>query len=156
MRLSLLSLFTIITFSLHAQGPELPLLQGSVLNRTCRIKPGTYKLAPQAETFNNPVNLAKVQGVVLVMGENVVIDFQNAELSGNEMVRQPDQFVGLAVRVTGKNITIKNLRVRGYKIALLADGVEGLTLENCDFSYNYRPKLLSGRKAENEADWLYY
>ena len=156
MRLSIFFFFILIATILHAQGPELPLMQGSVLNRSCRIKPGTYKLTPQAETFNNPVNLAKVQGVVLVMGENVVIDFQNAELSGNEMVRQPDQFVGLAVRVTGKNITIKNLRVRGYKIALLADGVDRLTLENCDFSYNYRPKLLSGRKAENEADWLYY
>jgi len=156
MRLSLFLFFTLTTFSLHAQGPELPLMQGSVLNRSCRIKPGTYRLAPQAERFENAVNLAKVQGVVLVMGENVTVDFQNAELSGSELVKQPDQFTGIAIRVSGKNITIKNLRVRGYKIALLADGVDSLTLENCDFSYNYRPKLLSGRKTENEADWLSY
>ena len=54
----------------------------------------------------------------------------------------------------GKNITIKNLKARGYKVALLARNVSNLTIDNCDFSYNYRQHLNSTQEKEDISDWL--
>ncbi|MFM8486790.1 MAG: hypothetical protein ACKOCH_10665, partial [Bacteroidota bacterium] len=56
----------------------------------------------------------------------------------------------------GKFVTLKNARVRGFKIALLAENATSLRLENCDFSYNYRPRLHSIREREDFSDWLSY
>ena len=38
----------------------------------------------------------------------------------------------------------------------MADGVKGLTIDNCDLSYNWRQHLLSTREKENEEDWMSY
>lgn len=93
--------------------------------------------------------------ILWIRGNNVVVDFNGAILEGTDQPNQPDTFKGLGIKVEqGHNITIKNLTVRGYKIALLAEGVDSLQLINCDFSYNYRPRLYSLRERESLADWL--
>ena len=53
-------------------------------------------------------------------------------------------------------MTLKNASVRGFKIALLAENAASLRLENCDFSYNYCPRLHSIREREDFSDWLSY
>ena len=131
---------------LFAQIPEITLVKGVVITQSCKIAPGNYLLV------SNP----DLGGAVTIHGENLVIDFQNAEMRGAADGVLPNLFTGTAIVVKGKNITLKNARARGYKVALFAEGVEGLTLENCDFSYNYRPRLRSIREREDFSDWLSY
>ena len=71
-------------------------------------------------------------------------------------MKQPDTFTGVAVLIEGKNVTIKNLKANGYKIALMARSVEGIVIENSDLSYNYRPRLNSSQEKEDISDWMSY
>lgn len=90
--------------------------------------------------LNGSDNLEKP--VLVIEGNGITVDFNNAILQGSNDKSLPEGFYGLGILVkNGQNITIKNLTVRGYKIGLKAIGVDSLKLENCDFSYNYRSKI---------------
>lgn len=157
MRHLLLFLLSLAGSFLTAQVPEITLTKGLIIKQSCRIKAQTYTLAGNpADKFEPPADPAKAIAVITIMGDHLTVDFQNAELRGALSQIRPDEFTGVAIRVQGQHVTVKNARARGYKIALLATGADHLTLENCDFSYNYRPRLLSTREKEDEADWLSY
>ncbi len=96
--------------------------------------------------------------LIHISGKNLVIDFNQSTLNGTNHPERPDLMKGLAIQIDkgSENITIKNLSIHGYKIAFLADSVLKLSIIHCDFSYNYRPKLFSGREKENEQDWMSY
>jgi parallel beta-helix repeat protein len=96
--------------------------------------------------------------LIQISGKNIVVDFNQSILQGSLHPDRPDLMKGLAIKIEkgSENITIKNLTVHGYKIALLADSVLNLSILNCNFSYNYRPRLLSGREKEDEQDWMSY
>jgi parallel beta-helix repeat protein len=142
-------LLSIVLLSvLSMNGQEKLLTKGMVLTKTTRIKEQVYKLDAAG---------ALDQGVIIIEGDNITVDFNNAQLQGSNTKKTPDEFAGVALLIrNGKNITIKNLKARGYKIALLARNVEGLTISNCDFSYNYRPKLNSTQEKEDISDWMSY
>lgn len=125
---------------------QISLSNGLILTESCKVTPGKYAISPASEK----------EACITISGENLVIDFQNAEMRGAEEGVLPNLFSGTAIVIKGKNITLKNARARGYKIALFAEAVEGLTLDNCDFSYNYRPRLRSVREREDFSDWLSY
>lgn len=119
---------------------------GVTLNTSTQILKGNYFLEG---SINEPQ--------IIITGEDITIDFNNAELSGNKNINEPDKFTGIAVLVKGgKNITIINANIKGYKIALLAQNVSNLKVINCNFSYNFRPKLYSQREYEDFSDWLSY
>lgn len=141
--LSVITLF--ISFTLVAQ--EVPLIQGMRINKSTKIKKDNYKLHPVTDSL----------AVIIIEGDNITVDFNQAILQSGAPVNEPDRFSGLAILVRkGKNITIKNAIARGYKVALKAENIQGLTIQNCDFSYNYRPRLLSTQLKENIADWMSY
>ena len=96
--------------------------------------------------------------LIHISGKNLVIDFNQSILNGSNHAERPDLMKGLAIKIEkgSENISIKNLSVHGYKIALLADSVSNLSIINCNFSYNYRPHLFSGREKEAEQDWMSY
>jgi len=146
MKIFCLLLLALLPACLLAQTSEISLTKGLIIKESCKILPGNYSISLSSE---------KEPGIT-ISGENLVIDFQNAEMRGAPEGVLPNQFSGRAILIKGKNITLKNARARGYKIALFAEGVEGLTLENCDFSYNYRPRLRSIREREDFSDWLSY
>ncbi|HEY0733167.1 MAG TPA: right-handed parallel beta-helix repeat-containing protein, partial [Chitinophagaceae bacterium] len=136
----------LVAFVLHAQ--EVALKNGLVIRKNTKVKKGTYLLKAKD-------NLST--GVIIIEGNNITIDFNNAILKGSDLVQKPDAFKGLAVYIRkGKNITIKNLNAIGYKVALLARNIEGLTIENCNFSYNYRQHLNSSQVKEDISDWMSY
>jgi len=144
-------------FPLFAQTPEISLRSGLVITQSCRIKPDIYRLnGSQADVFNKAGGLSKTKPVILVSGDNITVDFQNAILQGSNDKTRPNEFYGVAILVKGKNITLKHAKAQGYKVALLADGAGNLTLDDCNFSYNYRPKLRSGLEREDFSDWLSY
>lgn len=110
-----------------------------------------------AKTYNINAGDSTDQPVIIVEGNDMVIDFGGLVLQGSNDKKTPDEFYGLGILVKGgKNITIKNLTVKGYKWGLMAVGVDSLKLENCDFSYNYRQRLKSTWEKEDVSDWMYY
>lgn len=142
----ILSLLLLVPFITCAQ--ERTVMVGMKISKTTKIKKAVYKLNPIA---------GKTAPLVLVQGDNIVIDFNNATLWGSVNKSTPDQYSGLALLVrNSKNVTIKNLKARGYKIALQALNVQNLVLENCDLSYNYRQALNSTQEKENISDWMSY
>ncbi len=158
MKIICLFVSLVITNVPFAQTPDVPLHQGLRITQSCQIKPGEYRLdAPAAEAFSDSTNdVARVRPVITIAGEGITVDFQNADLRSTADPTRPDRFTGVAILIRGKNITLKNARARGFNVAVLADGASGVHLENCDFSYNYRPRLRSIREREDFSDWLSY
>jgi nitrous oxidase accessory protein NosD len=124
------------------QAPMLP-KPGLVVQSTARIKPGTYLLGG---TVAAPA--------LTVRGNNITVDFSGVVLRGTPATILPDARKGLGVLIEGNNVTIKGLHAHGYKIGLLARGVKGLKLVDCDLSYNWRQHLLSTPDREDAADWM--
>lgn len=122
------------------------LKKGLVINKSVKIKKAIYSLDAHDSLDRS---------VLIIEGNNVVVDFAGSVLDGNTKKFLPDQFYGVAIIIrNGRNITIKNLTARGYKVAVLARNVNGLKIENCDFSYNYRQHLISTQEKEDISDWL--
>lgn len=131
--------------ALLLKAQQLTLENGMEIRHSVTILPGTYLLPATADT------------VIAITGDNLVIDFNSAELRGSKSGQLPDSFTGIAVYVyNSRNVVIRNLKAHGYKVALLARDVEALTLEGCDFSYNYRQQLNSTQLKEDISDWMSY
>ncbi len=120
-----------------------PLTPGATLAQSTSLPPGTYYLPADGD-----------QPALRIAGDNLTIDFQGAVLCGSPDSATPDQYAGTAVAVSGSNITIKNLVVRGYKVALIATDAPSIRLTHCDFSYNWKQHLKSTLEREDGADWL--
>jgi parallel beta-helix repeat protein len=98
------------------------------------------------------------EALIIIDGKDIVVDFNQAVLQGSNDKIRPDEFYGLSLLIKrgSKNITIKNAAIHGYKVAILADSVENLTIDNCDLSYNWRQHLQSNREREDISDWMSY
>ncbi|MBA2248784.1 MAG: right-handed parallel beta-helix repeat-containing protein [Chitinophagaceae bacterium] len=95
--------------------------------------------------------------VIVIEGDDIVVDFNGAELKGSNDKLYPNEFYGCAILIKkGKNISIKNANIHGFKVGLMATNVEELLIKKCDFSYNYRQKLHSNRLREDVSDWMSY
>lgn len=144
----ILTILVLLLWFTKLGAQDKPLLSGMKITKSVKIKKGIYKL-DATENLESPV--------VLIEGNNIVIDFNNTELKGSNKAKNPDEFFGVAILIRNrKNVTIRNLKARGYKVALMANNVEKLTLENCDFSYNYRQHLNSTQEKEDVSDWMSY
>ena len=104
-----------------------------------------------------PVTQPSDSGFFLVMKDGECIDGHGKlELIGGDTVEMPDQFTGRAIVVrNAKNVTIRNGKITGFKVAIYAENCPNLTVENCDVSNNYRQHLKSTPQKEDESDWLY-
>jgi len=126
---------------------QVRLTKGMKVTRSVSIVKAAYRI-------NADTSLQK--SIIAITGNNIVVDFKDATLIGSNDKRNPDEFYGLGILITGRNITIKNLKAKGFKVAVLARDVVGLTIENCDFSYNYRQQLNSTQEKEDISDWMSY
>ncbi len=130
----------------QAATPAIELRPGLVITTSARIVPKIYRLAA-------PQSLDTA--VITIRGNDITVDFAGATLQGSGPAADPDQASGVAIRVDGgRNVRIRNARVRGYKIGLLARGTRGLSLIDNDFSYNWKPRLFSLIEHESLVDWL--
>src|SRR5262250_2390523 len=111
----------LVSAQAHKPVSEKILKQGMVITSDTKIKKGVYKL-DASHDLEHPV--------ILIDGYRITVDFNNITLQGSNSTRKPDEFYGVAIMISSKssNITIKNLKVKGYKVALLAKGVTSLTI----------------------------
>ena len=129
----------------HAQAPSVPRV-GTVISRSTTFRPGEYLLRTAASTAS---------AVIVVRGNDVTIDLSGVRLVGIPANSDPDRAAGVAILVDGgNNVTIKNARIRGYKIGILARGTRNLRLIDNDLSRNWKPRLYSIVEHESLVDWL--
>ena len=93
---------------------------------------------------------------VVISGNDIVVDFGGATVRGTAASTEPDMRAGTGIIIQGKNITVRNLRIHGYKVAIAALGADGLVLENVDASHNWKQHLLSTDEKEDLGDWMSY
>jgi parallel beta-helix repeat protein len=130
----------------RASTPVIELRRGLVITSSARVAPRVYHISAPSSPDS---------AVVVVRGDDVNIDFAGATVAGLSARAEPDEANGVAIRVEGgRNVTIRNARIRGYKIAILARGTRGLRLLDNDLSYNWKPRLYSLIEHESLADWL--
>lgn len=96
--------------------------------------------------------------LIIIEGKDIIVDFNQSVLQGSNDKTRPDEFYGLCILIKkgSNNIIIKNAFIHGYKVAILADSVDNLTIENCDLSYNWRQHLQSNLEREDISDWMSY
>jgi len=117
---------------------------GMRITESVRIVPGVYELTDRND-----------QGAVMIVGDDLTVDFQGATLAGSPAGTEPDAFVGRGIAIRGRNVTLNNAKVRGYKVGIFAEDSPGVTISGCDVSGNYRQRLNSTVEREDLSDWLY-
>jgi hypothetical protein len=142
-----LTMVTAYGMRLRAQQP-IPLTPGMVIDRSVVIKPGTYRLSASADLKTPAIS---------VRGENLSIDFNGAILLGGPEDADPDSYAGVGLLVDGgRQVTIRNAVIRGYKVGILARQSPELHLAQNDLSYNWKQRLYSGIEKESLVDWMSY
>lgn len=142
------SCFVLCAQTRRQQPGEKALIKGLKITKSMKIKKAVYRIDAPADAESS---------YITIEGNNITVDFNNAELKGSNKKTNPDEFFGIGIIIkNSKNVTIKNLKAKGYKVALLARNIELLTLENCDLSYNYRQHLNSTQEKEDISDWMSY
>ncbi len=134
-------------FNSFAAVPPLALVKGMIIKSSVLIKKANYRL--------NAIDSLKTP-LIIIEGNNITVDFNKSVLKGSNDKQFPNEFYGLAILIKGNNITIKNATIAGFKVAVLAEGCKNLTIEFCDFSYNYRQQLQSNWLSEDVSDWMSY
>ncbi len=96
-------------------------------------------------------------GVIQIDADGITVDFAyGSTLAGAAAGAAWDQMTGEGIRLQGhKNVTIRNARVRGYKVGLHAEVCDGLHIAGAEFDGNFRQRLRSTIEAEDAADWLF-
>src|SRR4051794_10980062 len=106
--------------SAQQAAPTIRLHRGLVITRSVRIAPDRYAL--RADT-------GVQHAVIIIRGNDIDVDFAHAELAGAVRGAEPDESRGLAIFVDGgKNITIRNAKIRGYRVAIRASRTRNLRL----------------------------
>ena len=142
-----LGLTLIVSTAALAQSPRaVELRHGMIITTSVRIVPRTYRLRAPESTDSS---------AIVIRGDDITVDFTGSVLEGSSPNADPDRAAGVAVRVDGgRNVTIRNARIRGYKVAILARRTHNLSLVDNDLSDNWRPRLFSLIEHESLADWL--
>src|SRR5258708_2909780 len=122
-------IFTTLLAISALQGPKtIKLDSAKPITTSVKIAKGTYGI-PTPAPYDE-----KKDGSIRIVGNNITVDFQGATLEGSSLRTDPDKRAGTGIFVSGKNVTILNAKVRGYKIGLQAHNSPGLKIVNCDFS----------------------
>jgi parallel beta-helix repeat protein len=146
MRRCLLGLLFGCAVELGAQAPTILPRAGMVITRSTKLRPGTYRLTADTSLGG---------AVIRVRGSGIVLDLTGVELVGSPAGSDPDRGQGVAIMIdSGANVTVRNGKIRGYKIAIRATAVRNLRLLDNDLSHNWKPRLFSIVEHESLADWL--
>ncbi|HXL56758.1 MAG TPA: right-handed parallel beta-helix repeat-containing protein, partial [Chitinophagaceae bacterium] len=128
---------------------NVPLKKGMIITHSAVITKATYNL--NADT-------SLKQPLIIIEGKNITVDFNQCILQGSNDVDEPNKFYGLAILIKkgSENIVLKNANIHRFKVAVMADSVSKLNINNSNFSYNYRQHLHSNPEREDVSDWMSY
>ncbi|NRB64197.1 MAG: right-handed parallel beta-helix repeat-containing protein [Saprospiraceae bacterium] len=136
----LLFVFLIGLYSCQTNDQSVTIQSGMTISSSITFSPDTFLL--NSSSINEPI--------ITIQGKDIVIDFQNTLLQGGGRDVLPDQFLGVGIRIIdSKNVTLRNLHVKGYKIGIYAENTSGLRIEDCNLSYNYRQRIEEFQNEEN-------
>lgn len=122
-----------------------------LITKSEKIHPGVY-LIPDSHDGNEN---SGASGAACTIGrDNIVVDFSGVTLRGSRATAAPDMRRGVGVLITGRNVTIRNLHVQGYKTALLARNAPGIKIVGGDYSENWKQRLASTPVQEDLSDWM--
>ncbi len=139
-----MSSIAMLAVSLSAQA-TIPYTPGMTVTHSIRIRPGQY-LAPAGDS-----------AAITIRGSDISVNLSGVELIGTADREHPDRFAGTAIRIdSGRNIIVRGLHARGYRVGIIARHVTQLRLLDNDVSYNWKPRLFSGIVKESLIDWLDY
>ncbi len=137
-------LFTVFAPVADQSGEFVLANDNTTITEDTRMKPGIHRIADADEN-----------GAIHIVGDGITVDFQGAYLIGTDEGDTPDRYRGRCIVIQGQNVTVRNARVSGFKVGISAIDCDGVTIEDCDVSENYRARLKSTPDAEDIADWLY-
>ncbi|MBX7183730.1 MAG: right-handed parallel beta-helix repeat-containing protein [Vicinamibacteria bacterium] len=124
-----------------------PIRAGLVIDRNTTLRRGTYRI-PSAG-LEAPV--------ITVRGSNIDLDLSGVELVGSPDSAAPDKYQGLAILIDGgEHVSIRNARIRGFKVGIHARNVKDLRIEGNDVSRNWKQRLYSRVEKESLVDWMSY
>ena len=89
------------------------LLPNVIITKSETISPKTYLVGTKG--------LDPKRAAITIRGNGITIDFQGAVLRGSPATTEPDARDGVGLRIEGKDVTIKNAKIHGYKVALYLD-----------------------------------
>lgn len=89
-----------------------------------------------------------------IKGSNLVIDFGGSTLRGGSLPSAPESRKGTLLKISGKNITIRNLKALCYERAIEAIDAPGLRLENITVDYPWQSKLTDAAGPLKPAIWI--
>jgi nitrous oxidase accessory protein NosD len=101
-----------------------------------------------------PIADANGDGVVQIVADGVVLVLEGT-LAGAGPETAADAYRGIGLAIRAKDVTVKGARVRGFRAGIVAREADGLVLEGCDVSGNFRQRLHSTPQREDERDWLW-
>jgi parallel beta-helix repeat protein len=119
----------------------------TVITQSCRVLIHPTAIIPDAN--NN--------GVIQIGADGITVEFaENSVLRGASEGTAWDTLTGLGIAINGhKNITLRGVRVHGYKVGVRAREADGLVVDVADLSDNYRQRLKSTPEREDSSDWLF-
>ncbi len=142
------ALFFLIVFMLSVSGQQKAPVKGMLIKKSIQFRKGIYHLQ---------LPVLKEDPLIIIEGKNITVDFNDLVLDGAKPGETPDQFHGVAVLVrNSSHVTLKNVSIRGYKVAIKVIKTDHLVMERCDGSYNYRQHLNSTPEKEDLSDWMSY
>jgi len=120
----------------------------AVIRKGTKLPKGTFVL-PSPGDERGPA-------AVVIEGDNLTVDLSGVVLRGSPATIEPSDRKGVGVEIRGRNVTVKNPRIHGYKVALIARNAPGLKILGGDLSYNWKQRLGSTQEREDLADWMSY
>ncbi len=128
--------------------PEVTLTPGMKITSSVRVRPGTYILPNAKEDGTG--------AAIFIEGDNITIDLSGVTIRGSEPTVEPDQRTGTGLLIEGTGVEIRNAKVHGYKVGIMARHCPGLKITNSDLSYNWKQHLKSTLEKEDTSDWMSY
>jgi len=153
----LLAQTLLASFIVHAVVAASPPVVEVRTDNTVVTQSCTIRIAPDVVIPDTDGN-----GVIQIVGDDIVVEFEAGSVLrgadvGDGAGKTPwDRLAGIGVSVVrGSGVTLRGLRVRGFKVGVAAAGTPGLTVEDGDFADNFRQRLNSMPLAEDASDWLW-
>jgi parallel beta-helix repeat protein len=147
--LPLLLLCGVTALALSASATQAPPQLPRQITRSTTLAKGDY-LVPDTHDGTE----ASSEAALVISGDNLTLDLSGVILRGTPATAAPDARRGVGILVTGRNVTIKNARVHGYKVGLFARNAPGLKIIGGDFSENWKQRLASTPEREDLSDWM--